>query len=78
MQHRNSIAKNLLDKLVANGIEALPGYFGGSTYCVGVRVSSPSEAVKLGMLLGESHGDVGWDRFGDGFIIAFRDAHVGA
>lgn len=78
MDYRNECAKNLLAKLARHGIAARAGYFGGATYCVGVAILSASEAVSLGAKIGEGHGVIGWDRWGDGFIIAFRDALVTA
>jgi len=45
MQPRNDLAVKLMQKLAEIGLNGIPWYFCGQTYCVGVCVSSPSEAL---------------------------------
>lgn len=77
---RNLIATDLLAALAENDIEAKPGYFGGSTYCVGVVVFDFAEAFALGAKLGTRFGKIAYDRHHKqaGGVVVFRDALVTA
>ncbi|MDU8350924.1 hypothetical protein RYA05_03330 [Pseudomonas syringae pv. actinidiae] len=78
MRPKNEISERLLASLALKNIEATSGYFCGQTYCVGVVVANPAQAVELGMQLGPNFGNIGWDEMGNKLIIVFRDALVSA
>ena len=78
MRPLNKTAIDLIDKLKGLGIKFEPGYFGGSSYCVGVKVEKPAEVFNLGVMLGREYGKVEFDLIGKKTIVVFREAFVTA
>lgn len=75
---KNDVARKVMDHLPASRqIEG--GYFGGSTYCMGVPVRSIAEAFELGAAMGAEatgFGDIGFDKIGTQQYVVFRSANV--
>ncbi len=78
MRPLNKTAIELIDKLKGLGIKFKPGYFGGSSYCVGIEVEKPAEVFNLGVMLGGEYGKVEFDLIGRKTIVVFREAFVTA
>lgn len=75
---KNKFAERLLDKLAVIGHHPMPGYHGTANYCVAVHVNDCGEAVRLGMYLGDSVGEVTFDKLPSerGQRVVFSDALV--
>lgn len=81
MKALNQTASELMNKLDSIDVKYQSGYFGGSSYCIGVIVNGIDNAFKLGQQLIEYKGVLGVDVIGKNqtlAVIAFRDALVTA
>ena len=78
MRPLNKTAIELIDKLKGLGIKFKPGYFGGSSYCVGIEVEKPAEVFNLGAMFGGEYGKVEFDQLGRKIVVVFREAKVSA
>ena len=75
---KNDVAKEVLDHLPCS-LQPEGGYFGGSTYCIGVTVRDVGAAFELGAAVGaeaEFIGDIGFDKIGTQQYVVFRSAEV--
>lgn len=75
---QNEVAKKVLGHLPGS-FEPQGGYFGGRTYCIGVRVRNVGEAFELGINMGaeaSGFGDIGFDKIGAQQYVVFRSAEV--
>ena len=78
IQPKNEIAKKLLEKLAVIGRKPLAGYHSTSRFCIAVHTENCADAVRLGMYLGESVGEVSFDKHPAmrGQKVVFCDALV--
>ncbi len=75
---KNEIASEVVEHLPCSH-KPQGGYFGGSTYCIGVPVRDVAEAFELGRAMGAEAGrvgDIGWDKVGNQLYVVFRSAEV--
>lgn len=75
---KSSVAQQVLEHLPCSRT-AEGGYFGGSSYVIGVRVRDVGEAFELGAAMGaeaEFLGDIGFDKIGAQQYVVFRSAEV--